>query len=138
MGIRMKQKGEFKKTLSFLETVAGMSLGPLMEKYGQEGVEALKAATPKDSGKTAESWIFSIDETKKGRLAINWKNTNTNEGVNVAILLQYGHIGPGDAYVEGRDYINPAIQPIINKMKQALHSYLKGVAAGAAHYLSGM
>lgn len=135
MGIRVKQKGDFKRTMNMLETVAGRTMAPFLKQYGEKGVEALAAATPKDSGKTAESWHFSMTETK-GRLVINWNNSNTNEGANVAILLQYGHIGAGDVYVEGRDYINPAIQPVIDEMKTALHRYLYYIAGTTAKHIA--
>ena len=138
MGIHIKQKGNFSKTLGYLDTIAGKTLAPIMKQYGEKGVRALSEATPKDSGKTAESWKFKMEEDRKGSLVISWYNTNTNEGANVAILLQYGHVGPGDVYVEGRDYINPAIQPVINEMKHMLRNYLKGLTIGAAHFFSGI
>lgn len=131
MGIRVKQKGYFKNTLNALDTFAGTTFEPILYAYGQKGVNALAAATPKDSGKTAESWKFRIDK-QKGALVLNWYNTNSNEGANIAILLQYGHIGPGDAYVEGRDYINPAIQPVVKEAKNAVRVMLLNMLAGHA------
>lgn len=129
MGIRVKQKGYFKTTLNALDTLAGTTFEPLLHLYGQKGVEALAAATPKDTGKTAESWKFRIDKDH-GALVLNWYNTNTNEGANIAILLQYGHIGPGNAYVSGRDYINPAIQPVIKQLKVSIRLLLAQIFAG--------
>lgn len=131
MGIRVKQKGYFKHTLNALDTFAGSTFEPILHAYGQKGVNALAAATPRDSGKTAESWKFRIDNDH-GYLVLNWYNTNSNEGVNVAILLQYGHVGPGNAYVSGRDYINPAIQPIIKQAKAAVRAMVVNLLAGKA------
>lgn len=131
MGIHIKQKGYFKQTLGILDTLAGTSFEPVLRLYGQKGVEALAAATPVDTGKTAESWKFRIDKDH-GSLVLNWYNTNSNEGVNIAILLQYGHVGPGNAYVSGRDYINPAIAPVIKEMKTAIRLLLLQILAGKA------
>lgn len=131
MGIHVKQKGYFKHTLNALDTLAGSTFEPILYVYGQKGVNALAAATPRDTGKTAESWKFRIDNDH-GALVLNWYNTNSNEGVNVAILLQYGHIGPGDAYVSGRDYINPAIQPVIKQAKAAVRTMILNLFAGKA------
>lgn len=131
MGIRVKQKGYFKHTLNALDTLAGTTFEPVLKLYGQKGVNALAAATPKDTGKTAESWKFRIDKDH-GALVLNWYNTNTNEGANVAILLQYGHIGPGNTYVEGRDYIYPTIEPIIKEIKVSIRTMILSYLAGKA------
>lgn len=131
MGIHIKQKGYFKHTLNALDTFSGATFEPILYAYGQKGVNALAAATPRDSGKTAESWKFRIDK-EHGYLVLNWYNTNSNEGVNVAILLQYGHVGPGNAYVSGRDYINPAIQPVIKQAKAAVRTMMLNLFAGKA------
>ena len=79
------------------------------------GVAALKAATPRDTGKTAESWTYEIVQ-EKNRLAVYWKNTNVVNGVNIAIILQYGHATRDGGFIEGVDYINPAIRPIFEQM----------------------
>lgn len=86
-----------------------------LNKYGEMGVEALKAATPRDTGKTAESWKYRIEDGE-AVVKIIWYNTNENKGENIAILLQYGHGTTNGGYVKGRDYINPALQPVFEKM----------------------
>lgn len=86
-----------------------------IEKYAQEGVNALKAATPHDTGKTASSWSYEIKRTNNS-ITINFNNSNIVNGVPIAIILQYGHGTRNGGYVKGRDYINPAIQPIFDKL----------------------
>lgn len=87
------------------------------DKYGREGVSALSSATPVDSGKTASSWYYKIERTKD-MISITFLNSNINKGVPIAIILQYGHGTGTGGWVEGRDYINPAIQPIFDKMAE--------------------
>lgn len=114
-GIVFKHKGNLKKTTKFLErTLKGDYLKNL-DKYGREGVSALALATPVDTGKTAESWDYRIEKTNSG-IKIVWINSNVNNGVNIAIILQYGHGTNHGGYVQGRDYINPAIRPIFDKI----------------------
>lgn len=113
--IEFTQKGDYKKTEKFLHRLVESRYRNKLDKYGKMGVEALKAATPKDTGKTADSWKYEIIE-EKGRLSIYWINTNINKYVNIALILQYGHATRNGGWVEGRDYINPAIQPIFDKM----------------------
>lgn len=114
-GIVFKHKGNLKKTTKFLErTLKGDYLKNL-DKYGREGVAALALATPVDTGKTAESWDYRIEKTNSG-IKIVWINSNVNHGVNIAIILQYGHGTNHGGYVQGRDYINPAIRPIFDKI----------------------
>ena len=116
--INIRQKGDFKNLSSFLEkTKEKLNLG-LLDKYGREGVAALQAATPKDTGKTSESWYYKI-EHNNGSARIVFCNSNINEGVPIAIILQYGHGTGTGGWVEGIDYINPAIQPIFNKISDA-------------------
>ena len=113
--ITFKQKGDFSKLTRFLERAKeAVHLGNL-DKYGQAGVEALAAATPVDSGKTASSWYYQITH-KNGSTTISFHNSNIQNGVPIAILLQYGHGTRNGGYVQGRDYINPAIQPIFRKI----------------------
>lgn len=114
-GIVFKHKGNLKKTTKFLErTLKGDYLKNL-DKFGREGVAALALATPVDTGKTAESWDYRIEKTNFGTKII-WTNSNVNNGVNIAIILQYGHGTNHGGYVQGRDYINPAIRPIFDKI----------------------
>ncbi len=97
----------------------------VLERYGQLGVEALSAATPLESGETASSWSFEI-ERGTNQTAIRWINSNTNQGVNIAIILQYGHGTNGGGYVEGIDYINPAMKPIFDSMADELWKEVAG------------
>ena len=113
--ITFRQKGDFSKLTRFLERAKEtVKLGDL-DKYGREGVAALASATPKDTGKTAESWYYEITN-QNGVVSINFNNSNANNGVPIAIILFYGHGTRNGGYVEGRDYINPAIQPIFDKI----------------------
>ena len=113
--ITFRQKGDFSKLTRFLERAKEtIRLGNL-DKYGREGVAALASATPIDSGKTASSWYYKI-ENKNGYASINFCNSNINKGVPIAIILQYGHGTRKGGYVQGRDYINPAIRPIFDKV----------------------
>lgn len=114
-GIVFKHKGNLKKTTKFLErTLKGDYLKNL-DKFGREGVAALALATPVDTGKTAASWDYRIEKTNSSTKII-WTNSNVNNGVNIAIILQYGHGTNHGGYVQGRDYINPAIRPIFDKI----------------------
>jgi hypothetical protein len=113
--ISFTHKGDFQKTDRFLHKIVEAHYKHKLRSYGEKGVEALKAATPADSGKTAESWSYEIVEGN-GALSIFWKNSNVNQGVNIALILQYGHGTGTGGYVQGRDYINPAIQPIFDEM----------------------
>ena len=115
--INIRQKGDFKNLSSFLEkTKEKLNLG-LLDKYGREGVAALQAATPKDTGKTSESWYYKI-ERKNGSVSLTFHNLNQNKGVPIAIILQYGHATGNGGYVEGVDYINPALRPIFDKIAE--------------------
>lgn len=113
--IRFVQKGDFSKTMRFLERAKeAVKLG-ILDKYGREGVEALSSATPVDSGLTAKSWYYKI-ERSKGQATIAFFNSHVNKGVPIAIILQYGHGTRNGGWVQGRDYINPAIQPVFDKI----------------------
>ena len=113
--ITFRQKGDFSKLTRYLERAKEViKLGDL-DKYGQEGVDALSSATPVDSGLTASSWYYKI-ENKNGSAIISFQNSNVNNGVPIAIILQYGHGTNNGGWVEGRDYINPAILPIFEKI----------------------
>lgn len=117
--ITFKQKGNFSKANRFFEkALESVHLGEL-DKYGKKGVEALSAATPSDTGNTAASWTYEIRRSN-GAVSLLWNNTNINKGVNIAIILQYGHGTGTGGYVQGRDYINPAIQPIFDEMAESL------------------
>lgn len=115
--ITFRQKGDFSKLTRYLERVKKAAKISDLDKYGREGVAALASATPVDTGKTANSWNYKI-EYKNGSVAITFNNTNINKGVPIAIVLQYGHGTNNGGWVEGRDYINPAIQPIFDKITE--------------------
>lgn len=113
--IKFRHKGDFSKLTRYFEKLRNaMKLG-ILDKYGREGVAALASATPVDSGETANSWYYEI-EHKRGSAAIVFKNSHINQGVPIAIILQYGHGTGTGGWVQGRDYINPAIQPIFDKI----------------------
>lgn len=119
MALVIKHRGSFKKTTKFLHNILRFDYKTILNRYGKQGVEALADATPKDSGKTAEAWKFDIEESSNG-VSIVWSNENVNKGVNIAIILQYGHGTGTGGYVAGRDYINPALQPIFDEMAKTV------------------
>ena len=113
--ITFRQKGDFSKLTRFLERAKeAVHLGDL-DKYGRAGVAALASATPIDSGETASSWYYEITN-KNGSAVISFRNSNVQNGVPIAIILQYGHGTGTGGWVQGRDYINPAIQPIFDQI----------------------
>lgn len=117
--ITFVQKGDFSKTNKFFERLLEVAKLGELDKYGRAGVNALSAATPVDSGVTASSWYYEI-EHKNGVATISWNNSNIQDGVPIAVILQYGHGTRNGGWVQGRDYINPAIAPLFDKIaKQA-------------------
>ena len=113
--ITFRQKGDFSKLTRYLERAKEVvKLGDL-DKYGREGVAALASATPVDSGLTAASWSYEITN-RNGSATLSFKNSNIQNGVPIAIILQYGHGTRNGGWVQGRDYINPAIQPIFDRI----------------------
>lgn len=117
--IKITQKGNFKKTYSFLERIKQFTGNSILDTYGKRGVDLLKAATPVDSGKTAESWYYDIQQGI-GHASIIWSNSNMTEAGPVAILIQYGHGNGNGAYIEGRDYINPPLEKAFREMAREL------------------
>lgn len=113
--ITFRQKGDFSKLNKFLEKAKEIVKLGNLDKYGREGVAALASATPVDSGKTAKSWYYEI-KRQNGSVVIEFCNSNINEGVPIAIILQYGHGTGTGGWVEGRDYINPAILPVFDRI----------------------
>lgn len=113
--ITFRQKGDFSKLTRYLEKVKSVVKLSNLDKYGKEGVAALASATPVDIGLTASSWSYEIKH-KNGTVSISFKNSNIQNGVPIAIILQYGHGTRNGGWVQGRDYINPAIQPIFDKI----------------------
>lgn len=116
--IVFKHKGDFSKTKKFLEKSKKAVNVSSLEKFAAEGVAALASATPFDSGKTATSWYYTIVEGNR-TTSINFHNSNIQNGVPIAIIIQYGHGTRNGGWVEGRDYINPTIQPIFDKIADA-------------------
>lgn len=113
--IKIRQKGDFKKLTSFLERAKeGLDIG-VLDKYGRKGVAALSSATQINTGLTASSWFYKI-ENKNGVAKIEFHNSNIQNGVPIAVILQYGHGTRNGGYVVGRDYINPAIQPVFDEL----------------------
>lgn len=113
--ITFRQKGDFSKLNKFLEKAKEIAKLGDLDKYGREGVAALASATPVDSGKTANSWYYEI-KRQNGSVTIEFHNSNINKSVPIAIILQYGHGTGTGGWVEGRDYINPAIQPVFDRI----------------------
>lgn len=115
--ISFTQKGDFSKLTGFLERAKeAVKLGDL-DKFGRAGVEALSSATPVNTGKTANSWYYEI-ENKNGTATISFNNSNIQNGIPIAIILQYGHGTGTGGWVQGRDYINPAIRPIFDEIAE--------------------
>lgn len=114
----ISQRGSFDKTEKFLKKSFGRDYIRILQKFGEQGVSALSAATPIDSGLTAISWSYEIVQ-KSSSISVIWKNSNENKGVNIAIILQYGHGTKNGGYVEGIDYINPALKPIFKELADA-------------------
>jgi hypothetical protein len=113
--ISFRQKGDFSKLNRFLEKAKGVARLSILDKYGREGAAALASATPVDTGKTADSWFYEVSHDN-GSATITFSNSNFNDGVPIAIILQYGHGTGNGGWVEGRDYINPAIQPVFDRI----------------------
>ena len=114
--IEIKQTGDFSKTFKWLEKAkAKAGVESILDHYGRLGVDALSAATPVDTGKTASMWRYEIQNDSSGA-TISFHNDNVNDYVNIALILQYGHGTGTGGWVEGRDYINPAIQPIFDEL----------------------
>ena len=115
--ITFETKGDLHKTRGFLNGLRSRKYYQILDKYGKMGVEALSAATPVRSGLTASSWEYKIEQSKTGA-TISFNNTNINDGVNIALIIQYGHGTGWGGYVRGIDYINPAIAPVFQQMAE--------------------
>lgn len=103
--------GDFSKTKKYLKTLVEKQKKLSLDDWGRRGVEALRSSTPVDTGKTASSWSYVIEKTPNG-ITISWINSNVNKGVNIALLIQYGHVTGNGVYIQGIDYINPALRGI--------------------------
>lgn len=113
--ITFRQKGDFSKATKYFENVKEAAKVKILNRYGQAGVDALSSATPVDSGLTASSWKYEIVR-QNGLVRIDFLNSHVNKGVNIAIILQLGHGTGSGGWVEGRDYINPAMRPIFDRI----------------------
>lgn len=111
--VKVRQVGDFKLTEGYLKRDQTPQIRAILTRYGERGVNALTAATPRDSGETARSWYYEV-RIRNGRYFIEWKNRNIIDGVPIAIILQYGHATGTGGYVQGVDYINPALRPIFD------------------------
>lgn len=116
--IRFVHKGNFEKTNNFFKNAKEFKVRQVLEKYGEIGVRSLANATPVDTGKTSKSWEYKI-EKEKGKISLIFINNNVNKYVNIAIILQYGHATRNGGWVEGRDYINPALQPVFDLLAES-------------------
>lgn len=117
--ISVTHTGSFKNIESFFNRMRYKKYYDILNKYGEIGVGALSSATPVDTGKTAESWYYENKITRSS-FTITWKNNNLAERIPIAILIQYGHATKDGGYVQGRDFINPAIQPLFDNMTEAI------------------
>lgn len=117
MRVNFEVSGGFTKTERFLNRTKRHEYLNVLDEFGRDGVQALRNATPVDSGATAEAWDYEIKRTRN-YTEIVWTNSNINDGVPIAVILQYGHGTGTGGYVQGRDYINPAIRPIFDKIAE--------------------
>lgn len=117
MRVKFEVTGDFSKTERFLNRMKHKDYLNVLDQFGRDGVQALRNATPVDSGTTAESWDYEIHKTREST-EIVWTNSNINNGVTIAVILQYGHGTGTGGYVQGRDYINPAMRPIFDKIAE--------------------
>ena len=111
--ISFRQKGDFSKLNRYLERVKESAKIGVLDKYGREGVVALASATPVETGKTANSWYYEI-KRQNGSVSIEFKNSNIKDGVPIAVIIQYGHLTGQGCWIEGIDYINPALKPVFD------------------------
>lgn len=117
--IKLTSKGDYSKATGYLERLKEVAKISKLDHYGKMGVEALSGATPVDTGLTASSWNYEILRSRNG-FTLRFNNTNIQNGCPIAIILQYGHGTRNGGYVSGRDYINPAIQPVFDEMAENL------------------
>lgn len=115
MGIKFKSKGDWEKTTKFVKKCTKIEIEKILQKYGEEGVSALRAGTPYDTGNTANSWSYIVEQDGSS-WSVTFNNSNVNKGVNIALILQFGHGTGTGGYVAGRDYINPALQPVFDDL----------------------
>lgn len=126
MELKVTQKGSFNKTDRYLRRLSRIDLNAILSKYGERGVEALAAATPIDTSLTANSWYYEI-VTRPGYYSIRWRNSNIQNGSLVAVLLEYGHGTRNGGYVQGRDYVMPAIIPLFEAIQEEVRKEVTGL-----------
>lgn len=127
MGVSVNSKGAFKNTERFLNKLSRKPFFDNLDRYAKEGVAALSKATPVDSAETSTSWDYQIKRSR-GSVSIIWTNSHmTVDGEPVAILLQYGHATGTGGYVQGRDFINPAMKPVFEKIAANVRKEVKSV-----------
>lgn len=124
VNLTVKGGKDFLKTDTFFQRVLEKIKLSSLDNWGRKGVAALRSATPVDTGKTAESWSYRIERNKEG-VRLIWYNTNINKGVNIALIIQYGHVARNGVYIRGRDYINPALSPIFKEIEDAAWKEVK-------------
>lgn len=117
MPIKFTQSGDFNRIEEFLKKASKRDLRSILDKYGTEGVKALSASTPKDTGRTAASWYYDIEITSKGA-SITWRNNNIPKTIPIVLLIEYGHANQNGTFVEGRPFIADAIKPIFDKLSK--------------------
>lgn len=115
--IIIESQGDWRPTKNWMARMLKLDLALIMNQFGKEGVEALRRSTPSSSGETAAAWNYEVKRTGNS-WKITWTNAHVNKGVNIAVILQYGHGTRNGGYVTGRDYINPAIRPVFDKIAQ--------------------
>lgn len=123
--IKIVQHGDFHRTDNYFQKMLRTVKLSRLDRYGKMGVDALKDATPVDTGETAESWFYTIERTKNS-ISISWRNSNENEGAVVAILIQYGHSTGTGGYVSGTDFVNPALKPVFAEIAEDLWREVSG------------
>lgn len=118
--IEIQVSGKGKKTEEWLRKISRGDISAELSRWGKEGVDALSSATPIDSGLTAISWGYKVVYKGRRPIRIEWFNTNVKDGTPIAILIQYGHATRSGAYIQGRDFINPAMRPIFDKITREI------------------
>ena len=122
--IRVTMKGKFTKTNSFFQRILEKVKLSSLDSWGRKGVEALSSATPVDTGETAASWYYEIVRDND-QVKLVWLNSNVNKGVNIALIIQYGHASRNGVFIEGRDYINPTLSPIFDDIEESAWKEVK-------------
>lgn len=123
--VQMSEKGDFKKTFNFLKAMQEKKFLSNLNKYGERGVQLLSENTPRDTGLTASSWYYKIEDDGE-TLTLTWYNSNVKKDYfNVALMLQYGHATKNGGWIEGIDYINPALKPLFDEMEKDIWEEVK-------------